>query len=93
MRDNAPFPQYISRQYRMWVLELDEIIIILIGTVAAIFVQLKLFVVSLGICFFYHNIKSKKPRGYLKHLLFRTGMINIGQQGRYPSVHVKKYEE
>jgi len=84
------FPQYLSRPFQVLWAELDELAIFLaLLTMALIYGGWTwlLFVVGM---YFYSRIKRRKPRGFLKHVLYVCGFIAMKN---YPDYFQKEFHE
>lgn len=91
MADSARnFPQYLSRPFQVLWAELDELAIFLsLLTMALIYGGFAWFVFVVG-QYFYSRMKRRRPRGFLKHVLYMCGFISMKN---YPDYFQKEFHE
>ena len=87
---NRRFPQYLSSPVQVLWFEADELAIILLSfMVASIFKGYFWFTVLIA-PFLYTRYKLRYPRGFLKHMLYFSG---IKELQHYPSAFHKEFLE
>jgi type IV conjugative transfer system protein TraL len=85
------FPQYLSSPYQVLWMESDELAIFLIFLILAlVFSSWLLVVLMCGGPYVYSVLKKKYPRGFLRHVLYFTGLISM--RG-YPSFFESDFME
>lgn len=85
-----PFPQYLSKPIQVLWFETDELILGLFFLVLALVYGKLMWVIFFASQYFYISTKKRKPRGYLKHLLYMLGLAKM--QG-YPDYWQKDFHE
>lgn len=84
------FPQYLSKPIQVLWFEIDELVIFLFTlTVALIYggITWLLFVASQVL---YTRTKRKNARGFLKHILYMLGLLDMKN---YPEYFEKEFHE
>ncbi|KAB2890787.1 MAG: type IV conjugative transfer system protein TraL [Desulfobulbaceae bacterium] len=85
-----PFPQYLSKPIQVLWFETDELVLGMFFFVLALVYGKFMWLLFFGSQYFYIRTKKKKPRGYLKHLLYVLGLIKMKN---YPEFLQKEYHE
>lgn len=71
------FPQYLSSPYQVLWFESDELLMILMFFVFSMVFSGWFFPLIIIVPWIYRKIKTKYPRGFLKHCLYFLGLISI----------------
>jgi len=84
------FPQYLSRSFQVLWLELDELAIFLfLLTMALVYGGLAWVGFVVG-QYWYSRIKRRRPRGFLKHILYLSGFVSMKN---YPDYFQQEFHE
>jgi len=82
------FPRYLHRPYRLLWFEKDELLLMVAVYILAILTTLKtLLLIPLAVLV-YRREKQKRPRGFMRHVLYRLGIISFA---RYPEAFVTRF--
>lgn len=84
------FPQYLSRPIQVLWFETDELILCVFTLTLALLYGKIMWLVFLITQYFYTRTKRSKPRGFLKHLLYMFGCI---QMNKYPDYFQREFHE
>jgi type IV conjugative transfer system protein TraL len=84
------FPQYLSRPIQVLWFETDELILCVFTLTLALLYGKIMWLVFLITQYFYTRTKRSKPRGFLKHLLYMFGFI---QMNKYPDYFQREFHE
>lgn len=84
------FPQYLSSPMQVLFWESDEVAIILTLLATAIVFGGVFWIVMLLGSFLYSRIKKKYPKGFLKHVIYFSGMKDLKH---YPSAFQSEFTE
>ena len=77
------FPQYLSSPFQILWFETDDLAIIAVFFVLALLLG-GLFWVALFVApYLYSMVKRLYPRGYLRHVLYFVGLINMKPYPNY----------
>jgi len=93
MADNAfvqQFPQYLSKPFQVLWFEVDELVIFLFSLTLALIYGKFMWIVFFLTQYFYTRTKRKKPRGFLKHILYVLGFV---QMKNYPEYFQQVFHE
>lgn len=84
------FPQYLSRPIQILWFETDELVLGLFTLTLALIYGNIMWPVFFVSQFLYTRTKRKNSRGFLKHLLYALGFLNI--KG-YPAYFEREFHE
>jgi type IV conjugative transfer system protein TraL len=84
------FPQYLSKPIQVLWFEIDELVIFLFSLTLALIYGKFMWIIFIGIQYFYTRTKRKKPRGFLKHILYVLGFL---QMKNYPEYFQREFHE
>lgn len=85
------FPQYLSKPIQVLWFELDELIIFIFSlTFAIIYKGLFMWILFIAIQWLYTRTKRKNARGFLKHILYMAGLMDMKN---YPGYFEKEFRE
>ncbi|MEM4134376.1 MAG: type IV conjugative transfer system protein TraL [Candidatus Micrarchaeia archaeon] len=70
-------PQYLHRQVQVLWFELDEIVLINILLILAMIFGYVFWLLLFLVPFVFSKLKKNKARGYLRHILYMIGVVNI----------------
>lgn len=84
------FPQYLSCPYQVLWLETDDMGVFFAFFILALMFGGWFYLLMVVMPFLYGRFKHKYPRGFLKHMLYFTGIINIK---RYPTFYENHFVE
>lgn len=87
---NHRFPQYLSRPIQVLWFETDELILCVFCLTLALLYGNIMWPVFLLTQYFYTRAKRLKSRGFLKHLLYMLGFI---QMKNYPEYFQREFHE
>jgi len=82
------FPRYLHRPYRLLWFEKDEIILMIGVYVIALLTVMKALLAIPVVIIVYRREKQKRPRGFLRHVLYRLGIISFA---RYPDAFLTRF--
>ena len=85
-----PFPQYLSKPIQVLWFESDELILSMFFFMLALIYGNLMWPIFFVSQYFYVRTKKKKPRGYLKHLLYVLGLTKLSN---YPDFWVREFHE
>ena len=84
------FPQYLSRPFQVLWFEVDELAIFLFTLTVALVYGGMAWIAFVAIQYFYTRTKRSKPRGFLKHVLYVCGFL---QMKNYPGYFHQEFHE
>jgi len=84
------FPQYLSRPFQVLWFEVDELAIFLFTLTVALVYGGMAWIAFVAIQYFYTRTKRNKPRGFLKHVLYVCGFL---QMKNYPGYFLQEFHE
>ena len=84
------FPQYLSRPFQVLWFEVDELAIFLFTLTVALIYGGLAWIAFVAIQYFYTRTKRSKPRGFLKHVLYVCGFL---QMKNYPGYFHQEFHE
>ena len=84
------FPQYLSKPIQVLWFETDELILFVFTLTLALIYGKIMWLVFLVTQYFYTRTKRSKPRGFLKHILYMFGFI---QMKKYPEYFQREFHE
>ena len=84
------FPQYLSRPFQVLWFEVDELAIFLFTLTIALVYGGMAWIAFVAIQYFYTRTKRSKPRGFLKHILYVCGFL---QMKNYPGYFHQEFHE
>ena len=84
------FPQYLSRPFQVLWFEVDELAIFLFTLTIALVYGGLAWIAFVAIQYFYTRTKRSKPRGFLKHVLYVCGFL---QMKNYPGYFHQEFHE
>lgn len=84
------FPQYLSRPFQVLWFEVDELAIFLFTLTIALVYGGMAWIAFVAIQYFYTRTKRNKPRGFLKHVLYVCGFL---QMKNYPGYFHQEFHE
>lgn len=84
------FPQYLHMPYRILFLEKDELALIAFGYLVGVFISWKPLLLWPLLIFFYRKEKRQRARGFLLHIGYWIGLINLK---KLPPSYLRKFEE
>jgi len=84
------FPQYLSRPFQVLWFEVDELAIFLFTLTIALVYGGMAWIAFVAIQYFYTRTKRSKPRGFLKHVLYVCGFL---QMKNYPGYFHQEFHE
>ena len=84
------FPQYLSRPFQVLWFEVDELAIFLFTLTIALVYGGLAWIAFVAIQYFYTRTKRSKPRGFLKHILYVCGFL---QMKNYPGYFHQEFHE
>ena len=84
------FPQYLSRPFQVLWFEVDELAIFLFTLTVALVYGGMAWIAFVAIQYFYTRTKRNKPRGFLKHVLYVCGFL---QMKNYPGYFHQEFHE
>lgn len=85
------FPQYLSAPFQILWFEVDELIIFFMFLILALMYEAwPLWVLMFVAPVVFGKIKSRYPRGFLKHMLYFCGLLSF--EG-YPSYFEERFTE
>ncbi|RLD98232.1 MAG: conjugal transfer protein TraL [Aquificota bacterium] len=87
---NRRFPQYLSSPIQVLWFEADELSIILLSFMAASILKGYFWLMVIVAPFFYSRYKLRYPRGFLKHMLYLSGLKDLKV---YPTAFHKEFLE
>lgn len=85
-----PFPQYLSKPIQVLWFETDELVLGMFFFILALVYGKFMWLLFFGSQYYYIRTKKKKPRGYLKHLLYVLGLVKMKN---YPDYLQKDFHE
>ena len=84
------FPQYLSRPFQVLWFEIDELAIFLFTFTVALVYGGMAWIAFVVIQYCYSRTKRKRPRGFLKHVLYVLGLVRMQQ---YPDYFLQEFHE
>lgn len=85
-----PFPQYLSKPIQVLWFELDELVIFIFTLTFALVYGGVMWILFIVVQWFYSRTKRKNARGFLKHILYMLGLVEMKN---YPEYFVKEFCE
>ena len=84
-------PAYLSKPLQVLWLEVDELGLFFIGlTIALMFSNYFTYALMFFLPYIYSKVKRKYPRGFLQHIFYFLGFINLA---KYPTFYEKHFIE
>jgi type IV conjugative transfer system protein TraL len=90
MPSKKEIPQYLHRPLKILWFDLDEIVLINILLMLALIFGNIFWVLLFLLPYIVSKMKKNKPRGFLKHYLYKIGAIDFKNA---PPFFEKKFEE
>ena len=87
---NKRFPQYLSSPIQVLWFEADELSIILLSFMIASIFKGWFWLLMIVAPFLYSRYKLRYPRGFLKHMLYLSGIKDLRA---YPTAFHKEFLE
>lgn len=87
---NKSFPQYLGKPIQVLWFELDELIIFIFTLTLALIYGGLMWIVFIGVQWFYTRTKRKHAKGFLKHILYMLGLLEMKN---YPEYFEKEFHE
>ena len=87
---NKSFPQYLGKPIQVLWFELDELIIFVFTLTFALIYGGFMWIIFIAIQWFYTRTKRKHARGFLKHILYTLGLLEMKN---YPEYFEKEFHE
>jgi type IV conjugative transfer system protein TraL len=84
------FPQYLSKPFQVFWFEMDEILIFFFFLTMALIYGKWLWLVFLVAQYFYSKVKRNQASGFLKHILYAAGLV---QMKKYPDYFTQEFHE
>ena len=84
------FPQYLSKPIQVLWFELDELIIFVFTLTFALIYGGFMWIIFVAIQWIYTSTKRKNARGFLKHILYMLGLLELKN---YPEYFEKEFHE
>lgn len=84
------FPQYLSRPIQILWFETDELVLCLFTLTLALLYGKIMWLVFFVSQYLYTRTKRKNSRGFLKHLLYMLGFV---QMKNYPEYFDREFHE
>lgn len=84
------FPQYLSKPIQVLWFELDELIIFVFTLTFALIYGGFMWLIFIAFQWFYTRTKRKNARGFLKHILYMFGLLEMKN---YPEYFEKEFHE
>jgi len=84
------FPQYLSRPFQVLWFEVDELAIFLFTLTVALVYGGLAWIFFIAIQYGYIRTKRRKPRGFLKHLLYACALLKMNN---YPGSFEQEFHE
>jgi len=69
--------QYLHRPYQVLFFEEDDLVLLVLALILALCFGGKFWILIIPFVFGYASLKRKLPRGYLRHLLYATGLVKL----------------
>jgi len=89
-KHSKSFPQYLSKPFQVLWFEVDELVIFLFCLTATLLYGKWMWLVFPVAMYGYIRTKRNNPRGFLKHLLYIMGFV---QMKGYPEYFQKEFHE
>lgn len=87
---NKSFPQYLGKPIQVLWFELDELIIFVFTLTFALIYGGIMWIIFIGVQWFYTRTKRKHAKGFLKHILYMLGLLEMKN---YPEYFEKEFHE
>jgi len=87
---NKSFPQYLGKPIQVLWFELDELIIFIFTLTLALIYGGLMWIIFIGVQWFYTRTKRKHAKGFLKHILYMLGFLEMRN---YPEYFEKEFHE
>ncbi len=84
------FPQYLSKPIQVLWFEIDELVIFLLSLTIALTYGGFAWLMFVGMQWGYSRTKRKNARGFLKHVLYVLGLVEMKN---YPEYFEKDFHE
>jgi len=84
------FPQYLSRPFQILWFEIDEVVFFVFSLTLALVFGSFMWVLFVVMQVLYARTKRNQARGFLKHVLYVVGII---QMKRYPEYFEREFHE
>jgi len=84
------FPQYLSKPFQILWFEVDELVIFLFTLTLALIYGKLMWIAFLATQYFYTRTKRIKPRGFLKHIFYMLGFLELKN---YPEFFQREFHE
>ena len=88
--DHEKFPRYLHQPYRFLWFEKDEVYLMVAFYILSLAFSFKLLLLIPGVIYLYRREKRKWPRGFLRHALYRLGIVSFPG---YPGGLAEKFFE
>lgn len=82
-REDLRIPQFLHRPYQVLFFEADELACLVLGFVFILFFGLWMTFLLVGLAFFLSWAKKRYPRGYLRHMLYKIGLVDLKNAPTY----------
>lgn len=83
-------PQYLHRPYQILFFDAEDVALIMLLFVLAMLFGYVFWFLLFVVPYVYMKVKKKYPRGFLKHIIYRLGIISF--KGA-PSVFERNFRE
>lgn len=70
-------PQYLHRPYQVLFFETEELVMLILGFFLALSFGKVFWILFIILPFLMAKAKRTMPRGYLKHILYLTGLVSF----------------
>jgi len=87
---NKSFPQYLGKPIQVLWFEVDELIIFIFTLTLALIYGGLMWIIFVGVQWFYTRTKRKHAKGFLKHILYMLGLLEMKN---YPEYFEKEFHE
>ena len=84
------FPQYLSKPIQVLWFELDELVIFVFTLTLALIYGGAMWLIFIAAQWLYTRTKRKNARGFLKHILYVLGLLELKH---YPEYFEKEFHE
>lgn len=76
-REELKIPQFLHRPYQVLFFEADELMALVVGFVFILFFGAWLTILLILFAILLNRLKKKYPRGYLRHIFYKFGLIDL----------------
>lgn len=84
------FPQYLGKPIQVLWFELDELVIFVFTLTFALIYGGVVWIIFIATQWFYTRTKRRHARGFLKHILYILGLVEMKN---YPEYFEKEFHE